>query len=174
MSYLEGDSLLKEIEKSLESHGKAKDNLLYDDDEDDEDDVRMSSVLDERLGIKQRASGVREGIEELPRQPIDYKVDFEGINKKRMGPGKHLQPLEIGSSDPDEAGDESDIVLNQNSGSHTTNTAKNRSSLLVKGPISNTGGIIDTSKESGSGGKGSLVKSRTGKRYDTNVKSTGS
>jgi hypothetical protein len=39
MSYLEGDSLLKEIEKSLENHHReeGKNLLTYDDDGDDEE-----------------------------------------------------------------------------------------------------------------------------------------
>jgi hypothetical protein len=46
MSYLEGDSLLKEIERSLENHNREeKKNLLTYEDDEDEDDLDPNRLL---------------------------------------------------------------------------------------------------------------------------------
>jgi len=46
MSYLEGDSLLKEIERSLENHNREeKKNLLTYDDDDDKDELDPNRIL---------------------------------------------------------------------------------------------------------------------------------
>ena len=46
MSYLEGDSLLKEIERSLENHNrKEKKNLLTYEVDEDEDDLDPNRIL---------------------------------------------------------------------------------------------------------------------------------
>lgn len=150
MSYLEGDSLLKEIEKSLENHNRV--NLHESLFEEDLDDINhsMGPVLpDDVKDLQSKKSGLKKGIRDLEDDRAGYEADLGGNE------GRHLRPLEIDSSDLD---DQEAVVIHPASDSQTTNTAKNRSSLL-KGHTTNTAGAaVDTSKDSGSGGKGSLLK----------------
>ena len=92
MSYLEGDSLLKEIEKSLESQGV---NLEEEDDDDDLMDDREEEYnhLNDLINLNKARKRV---------QNFDNKMtpDSESFNESNLG--RKLKPLDIQSeSDED-------------------------------------------------------------------------
>ena len=95
MSYLEGDSLLKEIEKSLESQGV---NLEEEDDDDDDSDLvedreEEYNHLNDLINLNKARKRV---------QNFDNKMspDSESFNESNLG--RKLKPLDIQSgSDED-------------------------------------------------------------------------